>query len=69
MAEHNVPVTDADVVATIRETREQAIRLQQRLRGVAAFIGREGRAHVATTPSKARSTIAGTGAVGAKSAG
>ena len=44
MGEDNIPVTNPDVAAanaTIREAREQALRLQQRLRGVAAFIGRE----------------------------
>ncbi len=43
MGEDNIPVTNPDVAAaydTIREAREQALRLQQRLRGVAAFIGR-----------------------------
>jgi hypothetical protein len=43
MGEDNIPVTNLDVAAayaTIREAREQALRLQQRLQGVAAFIGR-----------------------------
>jgi len=45
MTDDNIAVTDLDpdvaaAYATIREAREQALRLQQRLRGVAAFIGR-----------------------------
>ena len=43
MAEDSIAVADPDaaaIYAAIREAREQAFRLQQRLRGVAAFIGR-----------------------------
>jgi len=45
MADDNIAVTDLDpdvaaTYAAIDEAREQALRLQQRLRGVAAFIGR-----------------------------
>jgi hypothetical protein len=48
MADDNIAVTDLDpdvaaTYAAIREAREQALRLQQRLRGVAAFIGRRRR--------------------------
>ena len=45
MADDTIAVTDLDpdeaaAHAAIREAREQALILQQRLRGVAAFIGR-----------------------------
>jgi hypothetical protein len=56
MGDDEIPVTDPDaagIYATIRETREQALRLQQRFRGVAAFIGRE-RARSRRRPSRPR---------------
>ena len=65
MTDDNIAVTDLDpdvaaAYAAIREARERALRLQQRLRNVAVVAApSKGGLAASITPSEARSTIAG----------